>query len=631
MSPLSKHEIIPKNVTTTLPPAEGPQVGQWYMVKSGDNEEWFGCVIRVGSNYIKIKGPAGHSSWHEERIHLNEFFDTCKFVKDPEAYIKGKIEHHQRQVKVLLGEVSELTALLGVGPAPQITDGSGETQALAIRSDEPLNSYKKALVKAQDKTLPAIFEKIKEENGQLAGWMGAQLYPLEAEVEAMEKVTKKIKARIFSVELYAGLVEEVEQIVEGTPALLAEPVTLMQRMAYMDEECLADYQKGGMDIKNLNGFDKWIAKPANMKRLLPFPRCLIAFRVRREEKDRSDLSLGAIIGMIFSGELQMDKYTFLYIRNGEQLFRLRTGIEFGEKLFPDIDRQNLDGDLWAKKSHPGWELISNSEHLDLGEQWKEYEKKYKAAEAKKKGDGFWVRSPYDRMGDYHHFTHDSVYYDDILAHIKDLIDKHNRLVLVLQGLLDRSPIFHPHPPWKIWTGDGFQQAIRLIFDDSRALTSGEKPDFEAYRTRLNSSIKAGTVTVGQEEAWERKEAEKYNAQMHANWRVRDHRDVRHHRPYGNPGPGTLARCTHGSRKHVQYAWKRERQGYQHYGNSGPITSHFRTETANVLNVDAYKPGDFHQFYDDPRTRAEYLEWAPLLIEAEEYHAGNRKVGPNEDE
>ena len=31
--------------------------------------------------------------------------------------------------------------------------------------------------------------------------------------------------------------------------------------------------------------------------------------------------------------------------------------------------------------------------------------------------------------------------------------------------------------------------------------------------------------------------------------------------------------------------------------------------------------DYKQFYNDPRTRAKYIKWAPLLIAAEEYHAG----------
>lgn len=48
-------------------------------------------------------------------------------------------------------------------------------------------------------------------------------------------------------------------------------------------------------------------------------------------------------------------------------------------------------------------------------------------------------------------------------------------------------------------------------------------------------------------------------------------------------------------------------------------------TSKLLNVSAYKPGDFKQFFNDPRTRAEYLQWAPMLLTAEEYCAGNREV------
>ena len=572
-------------------PPVAPAVGQWYVVSAksydGEKYEWPGCVVGLGSNYIELKGPAGRHSWHHERVHVDEFLERCRRIEDSATFIREKIAHHQRNVRSLLGEASQLAALLGVGPSPQITDGSSETQALAIRSDEPLNAYRKALVKAKEKTLPKIFEDIKNENEQLSGWMKAELYPLEAQVDAMEGVVDIIKNRIFSVELYAGLVEQVKQIAEGKPAALAEPLTMFQRLAFMDEECLAQYQTGGMDINGLKDFDEWIAKPENMKRLLPFPRCLIAFRVRREEKKREFSSLFELIGFAFSGDTG-DKYTFLYIRNGEQLFRLRTGIEFEEKLFPDIDRQNLDGDLWAKTHHPGWDIISNSEYVVLKEQYDresaEYQKKCdvwesmtkKEQEKNEKLNPFWHHIHSD-VPEYVHFTNESVHYDDIHEYIKGLIAKHNRLVLILQGLFDRSPILHPHPPWKLWTNEGFHQALRLVYDDSRALTAGEKPDFEAYRTRLNATIKAGTHTVGQEEAWEVKMAEKENKRMRNDYRssgrVLEHT---HFRPYDNPGPGRIAIVVTASKKRLTYRWTRKRQTYRYYGEDRGITAPFST-------------------------------------------------------
>lgn len=46
-------------------------------------------------------------------------------------------------------------------------------------------------------------------------------------------------------------------------------------------------------------------------------------------------------------------------------------------------------------------------------------------------------------------------------------------------------------------------------------------------------------------------------------------------------------------------------------------------------VDAYTPGDYHMFFDDPRTRAEYLKWAPYLLAAEDWH-GKRRSAPDKD-
>lgn len=41
----------------------------------------------------------------------------------------------------------------------------------------------------------------------------------------------------------------------------------------------------------------------------------------------------------------------------------------------------------------------------------------------------------------------------------------------------------------------------------------------------------------------------------------------------------------------------------------------------LFNVSAYQQGDFKRFFADPRTREKYLEWAPLLLSAEDYVNG----------
>ena len=48
-------------------------------------------------------------------------------------------------------------------------------------------------------------------------------------------------------------------------------------------------------------------------------------------------------------------------------------------------------------------------------------------------------------------------------------------------------------------------------------------------------------------------------------------------------------------------------------------------TGGEGSADEVKPGDYKIFFSDPRTRENYIQWAPLLMAAEEYHAGHRKV------
>lgn len=50
-------------------------------------------------------------------------------------------------------------------------------------------------------------------------------------------------------------------------------------------------------------------------------------------------------------ERENDEVTFLYMRNGDQVYRLRTMIDFGEQLFPDQKHEAVlgAGGLWIEK------------------------------------------------------------------------------------------------------------------------------------------------------------------------------------------------------------------------------------------------------------------------------------------
>jgi hypothetical protein len=601
-----------------------PQIGEWYWVRDDENDDkpLLACVTHVGTNYVEVTYGAGDSSW---RVHFDNIDKRLTLEPDALNLIQSNVIRHQLSAAQYMKEVQEITARLALTAGKRALPGS-ETQALALRgSGENVEEYKTALMKAKDKDLPELFKKIEEENRQAGRWMKATLLPLKAKAAELSPVIKTIESRIFNVELYAGLVEQVEQVKDGEPAPMMEKIRLFQRRAYMDEECLANYSTGGMEFRDLPSFDKWVVKKENLDRLLPFQRCMLAFQVRRNEKEREITSLRDFINIILGGVRDADKLTFLYIRNGERVFRLNTAISFGEQLFPDIEHVHLTGKLYADVWGSGHvkKIVTESTYFDMV---REDQKKRDAFLNKRKEDAHAWGPDYEAER-FRPYTPDNVYYDDITEHLHDEMERHNRLVLVLQGLLDRSPVLHPHPPWQLWTPEGFTSALELIYDDSRALTPGEKPDFEAYRAKLNQSLKTGSITVGQEDFWERHEAVKLNATV--GWRHREFMSS-HHRPYGNPGPGTIAKVASFSQtKGCTYRWMRKRQRVkrwegQSYDDELPCS--ITVPTNKLLNVGAYKPGDYKIFFADPRTRADYLKWAPLLLEAEEYHAGNRKPG-----
>ena len=605
-----------------------PKVGRWYWVSGkgeehvlseGDEDEddkkrWFGCVTHVGSNYAEITAPGGG----HERIHEDEFYRRCKPVPNPRAVIDKEIGSHQTEIRLLMEEVKAITRRLAIAPAGAALPAASETQALALRGGgEDLGKYKKALSKAKEKELPELFEKIEQANKGLGLWLSADIIPLKAQAKAMRPAIEAIEERIFSVEIYAGLSEEVELVADGEPAAAHEKVHLMQRRCYADEECLARYEAGGMEFNDMGEFHRWIARAENMSRLLPFPKCIVAFRVRRNVKER-EWDGGFSSYFRIKEQIDSDKLTFLYIRNGAKLYCLATSIEFDEKLFPDMDHMLLRNDGRGKLYAKIWgggskvdDIISEQEYLALVEEYEENKKK----------DRWWGSDP---ARDYHPFERGNVLYDDIHKHIQNELKKHNRLMLVLQGLLDRSPVLHPHPAWAIWTPEGFEQALTLVYDEARTLTTGDKPDFEAYRAKLNAQITEGAITVGQDDYWAEVEAERENERRDRDFRWRgEHRPTRY-RPPGNPGPGKLARVARASKDKCTFKWEREK-----WGSDGEtmVRCSLTAPSERLLNASAYKPGDFKIFFDDPRTRAEYLEWAPLLLEAEEYHAGNRKVAP----
>ncbi|UIS25268.1 hypothetical protein [Erythrobacter phage vB_EliS-L02] len=613
---------------------DGYKLGQWVWATTtnhrGEKERWLGCVMHVGSNYIRVESPpeGRHGGNSYARIHFDKLADCVEPAPDAADYIQRCLVNSQSEVNRLLVEINEVTKRLGVVPTQRLADGTGEGgQSLAVLSEQvDTAAYKNALIQAKDETLPDLFERVEEANGRVAKWMKAPILPMQASIKPMKQAVKAIEERVFTVEIYAGLTEDAVKIRDGDPAQTYEKLRVMQRRHYMDEECLVDYQTGGMSIEEISQFDAFIAQDHVMERLLPFPRCCVAFQVRRKEKERSARSIAeAFINLQLA---QADKLTFLYVRNGDQLWRIETAIEFDEKLFPDEDDYDPSREMMIEIFTGARSVFPKSEYDAAME---EYERRKEEAERKtaENPKDAWryrasLNSKYERAEP---FNPSSTFYDDACEIVGDAMKRFNRIAVVLQGLLDRSLVLHPHAPIKVWDPVSFESGIELVYD-STTLTYGDPPDFEAFRAKLNESLGPDSIVTGQERVWMKREAARVNEEDRRSYRSGGHRtDYKLYRPYGDPGPGFVSRMDKWmprARK-AKFQWHRDSRNWRSdYG--AQVAASITVPADKLLNVSAYKPGDYRQFFLDPRTRAEYFKWAPMLLAAEEYHAGNVTLG-----
>lgn len=604
--------------------------------------QWLGCVTKVGSNFIGLRSIGNGHGHSTIRIHVDDIDEWL--TKEPNSllHIREQVEKHETTIESKLLEIQQLALSLGLQDFLQLEDQTPNTTSnalMVISGTSNVELYEKQLIDAKDTKLPQLFEDIKEASSELTCWMKAESLPLMIQSDQLKSNMRKIDDRIFNISLYAGLMENIVRCSKGRPASKSEKLHIMQRRLYMDEECLLNYRTGGMEFDDIADYDKWISEPENRDRILPHPKCLVAMKVRRNEKKR-DWSGGLIKLITQMKDADADKFTFLYMRNGENVYRLATQIEFDEKIFPDQSNFDPTEPMMAERFiNAVTGLISVREYDELVKEWNAEEQKCNDQITKNKKwlknnpgktdddnpdyEWVWMGSFGNPTRKYDRVDQSSVHYDDAIEFIADEIKRYNRISLIIQGLFDRSEIFNPHEPVQTWTSEGFVKAIELVYDGSNVLHHGDAPSFEQYRFECNQLITPESIFIGQDDFWMKKEAVKENNRRDNDYRCHTDHRVDTYKPYGNPGPGYLGSATNWkprSRK-ATFEWTRERMKDTYYNNDR-IPCKLIVPVDKLFNVSAYKLGDYYQFFNDPRTREQYLEWAPMLLAAEEYHANN---------
>lgn len=564
------------------------KLGKWVFY---GNE--FYCITHVGSNYVQLTNVFEGRI----RVHFSESDSITPLTDDEaEAYIKKRSEEYKTKIFEKQAEIKQLTSSLNVAGYLPTAETGGSSLAVIGSGRDP-DSYKNALIKAKNETLPELYREVKQLNQSYGTWMASRAIPFSANENNLSSTVDEIKSRLFSLELYSGVHEDLYQFRKGETAGTELKIHLMQRKHFMDEESLLNYKIGGMKYANLNEFLDWLAVEENFKRILPFPKCVVAFQVRRFARQFIGNDIREFFA--FAEEARYDKFTFLMIRNGDNGWCLSTKIDFGDSLFPSFNF-DVNETQWVKINS----IDFNRE--DAFQFFTTAEKDQICMEEKSHGYSFnrWAQ-----------FSKESVYYDDIVKALNKKIRDHDRIGLVIQGLLDRSEVFNPHPDWKIWDDDDFNKALELVYDKTRALVPGEEPDFDVYFKDLASKIDENSVVMGQDRLWAESNYAKNHIKIHGKYEYDDY-EGKTYRPYGNPGPGLVSKIGQIKGGKCYFYWHRK------VSNGKRIRHSFAAKKEQLFNISAYKPGDFKKFFEDPRTRAYYAKWANYMLTAEEFHAGN---------
>ncbi|MGL5827747.1 MAG: hypothetical protein ACRCYU_23505 [Nocardioides sp.] len=301
--------------------------------------------------------------------------------------------------------------------------------------------------------------------------MNKQIAEATALMAPMLEKVQQLEEGIWTVNLYLGVGEELVQLAEGAPAAADVPIHLRQSVLAMDEEVAAfpTADRQGMDFRSISVFDRWITEdPAHLTQVLPEERGIVALTPRATEIDYGDPILNTVLN-------KENFASYWLIRNGGNLWRLRTDFAVGRHLMPTTAEftslfQQTSFDGTVTPIEPG------------SKKWMEAEK---AQGAKQR-----------------HYM---------------------RVALILQGLIDRTEILHPLPgEVSVLRQSAYDDGLVVVLaDDEKQIGSGRKPYYEWLR-ELNAELRPGMRIIGDFHAkhWREHKIEERNwTRRHGNWRL----------------------------------------------------------------------------------------------------------------
>ena len=325
-----------------------------------------------------------------------------------------------------------------------------ETREEAVAARTEL-ARTQANLEGQEAEAKADLERQKQE---LEAQFAAKRAELEAQMAPLKEQLAQMSEVLWTVDLYLGRDETLRLLRDGEPASADTPISLRQRVLVMAEESLVlmGRKAAGMNADDVPDFVNWLLEDdSHLDRVLPEPKGVVVL-IPTKVESRS--------GNVFE-DMTRDKANqraYWVVRNGQKLYLLTTDPELRihDRVLPkrteftEVFERRLFGYTGPRLGDP----------VEPGsDEWMAMEKRASALQR--------------------HYM---------------------RVLLVLQGLIDRTPAWHPLPDGGVSflrLSDQDEGRIHLIQDGDAARQLGDGHEsFSDWQQRLNKQLRPGMRIVG---------------------------------------------------------------------------------------------------------------------------------------
>lgn len=281
-----------------------PQTGDVFLYRSSGREE----VIRLGKKEVREGADYRFVNFHTELWSFAE----KKWVQRNHVLSENDLKEYYTLCLAFFDELLDDAEKVFRGETAGEEVKESDTEelvSLGSRLPDMLSSAE--MLQDRMQTLSIICKARMNEQIRL---MEEKMKPLKAVMAQTEKQLLNIRRAISIVEIYQGQNVEVLSLCTGTPADRDVPVTLRQRILFMDEECaVLDEDGQGLDYWTRDRFYEWLKTPFHRDIILPEQKCVVVMKPRRYDRRYN----GSAYEQAKLNE--WNRHSFVFIRNGENV------------------------------------------------------------------------------------------------------------------------------------------------------------------------------------------------------------------------------------------------------------------------------------------------------------------------